>query len=74
LADPEGDDKGSGKAVCAFVTMAVMAFHIAWQTIHHLPIDETSMLELCGFIASLYGIKSYTAVQKAKNNQPPAGS
>jgi hypothetical protein len=63
-------DKGSGKAVCAFITMAIIGFICVFPTLHNKSIDTATLLELLGFIAALYGIKGYTAIQSSKNTPP----
>ena len=62
-------DKGSGKAFASFFTMLVIGFLCVWPTIHDKPIDVTTLLELLGFVAALYGIKGYVSVKKQSDNQ-----
>jgi len=60
-------DKGSGKAMCALASMLIILFMCAYSTVKNTPIDLAVILELIGFILTLYGIKGWTAVKLNKN-------
>lgn len=59
-------EKGSMKAVSAFLTMLLICFLVIFPTLKDKEIDYAVMLELMGFICVLYGIKAYTAVSKTE--------
>lgn len=60
-------EKGSGKAMCALASMLIILFMCVYSTIKNTPIDLAVILELIGFILTLYGIKGWTAVKLSKN-------
>ncbi len=67
-------EKGSGKAMCAFASMLIILFMCIYSTIKNTPIDLAVILELIGFILTLYGIKGWTAVKLSKNGSSSVSS
>lgn len=63
-------EKGSMKAVSAFLTMMLICFLVIFPTLKDKSIDYAVMLELMGFICILYGIKGWQAV--SMNNKNPS--
>lgn len=59
-------DKGSGKAVCSYLSLACMVFILAWDTIKNIEVPAWIILQLMAFICTLYGIKMNQAIQKMK--------
>lgn len=64
-------EKGSMKAVSAFLSMLLICFLVIFPTIREKPIDYAVIIELMGFICVLYGIKSYQAISLGKKENQP---